>query len=239
MIILLLVMSIEARIDSLENAFTQNRELETLLALHECYLMTDQYHKSMSLLGQAERHFQKDADKSRIMFELGSVFMFVGEITKAHDMYLRLVSRYPKLDIANDAAERLYLIETARDDTVQMKRLINVVRLYETAQYEAATDSARVLLKTVVGAYAYYYLALSYRGLGDLTLTLGALEELNTEYPGHRVYEAVFLQASVYMILGELESAEEILQDLIVHEPNTVYALKARQKLEGLKVIQE
>jgi tetratricopeptide (TPR) repeat protein len=239
MIIFLLVLSIETKIDSLENAYARNRELETMLALHECYLMADQYHKSMSLLGQAERHFHKDADRSKIMFELGNVFMFVGEITKAHDMYLRLVSRYPKLDVANDAAERLYLIETARDDTVQMKRLINVVRLYETAQYEAATDSARILLKTVVGAYAYYYLALSYRGLGDLTLTLGALEELNTEYPGHKVYEAVFLLANVYMILDELVSAEEVLQDLIVREPNSIYALKARQKLEGLRAIQE
>lgn len=239
MIVLLLVLSIETRIDSLENAYGQNRELETMLALHECYLMTDQYHKSMSLLGQAERFFLKDTDRSRIMFELGSVFMFLGEISKAYDQYLRLVSRYPKLDIANDAAERLYLIETARDDTVQLKRLVNVVRLYETTQYDTAADSARVLLRTAVGAYAYYYLALSYRGLGDLTLTLGALEELNTEYPDHRIYEAVFVQASVYMILGELASAEEILQDLIVREPNTVYAFKARQKLEGLKVIEE
>jgi tetratricopeptide (TPR) repeat protein len=173
------------------------------------------------------------------MFELGDVFMFVGELDKAHDQYLRLVSRYPKLDIANDAAERLYLIETARDDTVQLKRLTNVIRLIETAQYLAAADSARVLLKTRVGAYAHYYLARAYRGLGDLTLTLGALKVLNDKYRGHRIYEAIFLEASVYMILGDLVSAEEILQELIVNEPNTIYAYRARQKLEKLKATQE
>jgi hypothetical protein len=70
-------------------------------------------------------------------------------------------------------------------------------------------------------------------------LTLGALEELNTEYPDHRIYEAIFVQASAYMILGELASAEEILQDLVVREPNTVYAFKARQRLEKLKAIEE
>ena len=136
MILLLLVLSIETKIDSLENAYAESRQFETLLLLHECYFLSGEYHKSMSLLGQAERYFAKDADRSRIMFELGSVFMFLGEISKAHDQYLRLVSRYPKLDIANDAAERLYLIETARDDTVQLKRLINVIRSIETAQYK-------------------------------------------------------------------------------------------------------
>jgi tetratricopeptide (TPR) repeat protein len=234
MILLFLLLYTEARIDSLENSFAQNRQIETLLALNECYLMTDQHQKSMALLGQNERHFKNDLDKSRIRFELGNVFMFAGEIAKAHETYLGLVGRYPQLDIANDAAERLYLIETVRDDTVQMKRLINVVRLYEIGQYEETVDSARVLLKSAVGAYAYYYLALAYRGKGDLTLTMSALEELNERFPGHKIYEAVFLQASVYSILGELESAEEVLKDLIVREPNTIYAVKARQKLERM-----
>ncbi len=239
MIFLLLVLSIETRIDSLENAYAESREFNTLLALHECYLATGQYHRSMSLLGQAERHFYEDTTKAKIMFELGDVFMFVGEIAKAHDQYLRLVSRYPKMNIANDAAERLYLIETARADTVALKRLGNVIRLCETAQYDEAADSARVLLRTAVGAYAYYYLALAYRGLGDLTLSLGALEELNTAYAGHKVYEAVFLQANIYLILGELARAQEILQDLVVKEPNTIYAHEARQRLEKMKAIEE
>jgi tetratricopeptide (TPR) repeat protein len=234
MILLFLLLNTEARIDSLEKAFAQNLQIETLLALNECYLVTDQYQKSMALLGQNERHFKNDLDKSRIRFELGNVFMFAGEIAKAHETYLGLVGRYPQLDIANDAAERLYLIETVRGDTVQMKRLINVVRLYEIGRYEETVDSARVLLKSAVGAYAYYYLALAYRGKGDLTLTMSALEELNERFPGHKIYEAVFLQASVYSILGELESAEEVLKDLIVREPNTIYAYRARQKLERM-----
>lgn len=235
MILFFLLLNTEARIDSLEDSFAQSRQIETLLQLNECYLVTDQYQKSMALLGQNERHFAKDADKSRIRFELGNVFMFAGEIAKAHETYLGLMGRYPQLDIANDAAERLYLIETVRDDTVQMKRLINVVRLYEIGQYRGAVDSGRVLLKSTVGAHAYYYLALAYRGIGDLTLTMSALEELNERYPGHKIYEAVFLQASVYSILGELENAGEVLKDLIVREPNTIYAYRARQKLEKLE----
>jgi tetratricopeptide (TPR) repeat protein len=196
--------------------------------------MTDQYQKSMTLLGQNERYFKNDVDRSRIRFELGNVFMYAGEIAKAYDTYLNLMGRYPQQDIANDAAERLYLIETVRDDTVQMKRLVNVVRLYETGRYDETVDSSRVLLRSRVGAHAYYYLALAYRSKGDLALTQSALDELNRRYPDHKIYEAMFLQAGVYMIAGDLEKAGEVLEDLIVSAPNTIYAYRARQKLQKM-----
>lgn len=235
MIVFFLLLNIEARIDSLEHEFARSRQINTLLELNQCYLITDQYQKSMSLLGQNERHFKNDGDRSRIRFELGNVFMYAGEITKAYDTYLGLMGRYPQLDIANDAAERLYLIETVRDDTLQMKRLVNVVRLYELGHYDEAIDSARVLLRSNVGAHAYYYSALAYRSKGDLSLTLSALDELNARYPDHRIYEALFLQVSAYMIAGELEKAREVLEQLIVNAPNTIYAYRARQKLETME----
>lgn len=234
MILLLLFLNIDARTDSLEKAFAQKRQIQTLLELNRCYVKTGQFHKSMTLLGQNERHFSRIDDKALIMFELGNTLMFVGEIKKAHDLYLQLMSRYPQLEMANDAAERLYMIETVGQDTVIMKRLMNVVRLYETAQYDLAIDSARVLLNTTVGAHAYYYLALGYRGLGNLPLTLGALQELNSRHADHKIYEAFFLEASVYMILGEIDKAEDILKDLIVREPNTIYAVRAREKLSRI-----
>jgi tetratricopeptide (TPR) repeat protein len=196
--------------------------------------MTDQYQKSMTLLGQNERYFKNDVDRSRIRFELGNVFMYAGEIAKAYDTYLHLMGRYPQQEIANDAAERLYLIETVRDDTVLMKRLANVVRLYEIGRCDEAVDSSRVLLRSRVGAHAYYYLALAYRSKGDLSLTLSALDEMNARYTDHKIYEAFFLQASVYMIAGEVDEAREILEDLIVSAPNTIYAYRARQKLEAM-----
>ena len=233
--IFFLLLNIEARIDSLESEFTRSRQIETLLQLNQSYLITDQYQKSMTLLGQNERYFKNDVDRSRIRFALGNAFMYAGEIVKAYDTYLNLMGRYPHLDITNEAAERLYLIETVRDDTVQMKRLVNVVRLYEIGRYDEAIDSARVLLTSSVGAHAYYYSALAYRSKGDLSLTLSALDELNARYPDHKIYEAFFLQAGVYMIAGELEKAREVLEDLIVSAPNTIYAYRARQKLEKLE----
>jgi tetratricopeptide (TPR) repeat protein len=238
MIILLLVFSSEARIDSLENAFALNRQLETLLQLNECYLARSEYHKSIELLRSNQQLYPKDEDKSRVMYQIGDVLLFAGEIAKAHDTYLRLIGRYPRMDIANDAAQRMYLIEAARDDTVQLKRLINVVRLYETAQYLDAVDSARVLLKSLVGVYAHYYMALAYDAQDELPLSLSTIVELNEKYPKHSIHAATLLRADIYMRLDEPKKAREILEDLIVREPNTIYAFKARQKLELLDAIE-
>ena len=40
------------------------------------------------------------------------------------------------------------------------------------------------------------------------------------------------------MILGEIDKARELLEDLIVREPYTIYALRARQKLEKMERVQ-
>ena len=235
MILLFLVLSMDARIDSLENSFEQSRQIETLLELSECYIALGEYHKSIELLKKNDRYFINDLDKARLMYESGSVYLFAGDIVKAHDIYLRLISSYPKLEVANDAAERLYLIETAQGDTVRLKRLINMVRLYETGQHTPAVDSARQLLKTPVGAHAYYYLALVYNSMGDLSLALGALVELNKVYPEHRVIDAYLVMSDLYTALDKNKEAREILEDLIVREPNSIYAVKARQRLDKLE----
>lgn len=238
MILIFLTFSIATRIDSLESVLAQTRQIETLVELTTCYIATGEYQKGIESLRKNERFFSKEVDKSIIIYQQGNVFMFAGEIVKAHETYLGLLSRYPQLEIANDAAARLYMIEIARDDTVSLHRLINVVRFYETGQYTLAADSARALLKSTVGAYAYYHLALAYQGLDDLPLALGTLEELNRVHKGHRIFEATLLQADVYMLLGKSGDAEEVLEDLIVREPNTIYALKARQKLEKIMLVQ-
>lgn len=238
MILFFLALSMESRIDSLENAFSQSQQVQTLLELSKCYVGSGDYNKSMELLKKNERHFTKEIDKARLMYESGSVYMFAGEIAKAHDIYLRLIGTYPKLDIANDAAERLYLIEAARDDTAALGRMLNLVRLFETEQHEAALDTAKKLLKTQVGAYAYYFLALTYNAMGDLPMALGTLVELNKEYPDHRIIEALLLQADLYITLEKTKEARQVLEDLIVREPNTIYALKARQRLKELGEVQ-
>lgn len=235
MILLLLLFGVTPRCDSLEAILARDARIENLLELSRCYVAGTEYHKAVAVLKTHEQRFPGEADRARLMYETGRVYMFAGDLPKAHDVFLRLLGTYPSLEIANDAAERVYLLEAARDDTVQLGRLINVVRLFETGQYGPAVDSARILLRTEVGAYAGYYLALVYEATGDLPLALSALDELNRAYPDHRVHEAVLLQADVLAGLGKEKEAVEILERAIVRAPDTIYALKARRKLAALE----
>ncbi|UCD18982.1 MAG: tetratricopeptide repeat protein [candidate division WOR-3 bacterium] len=234
MILFVVLSSLQISVDSLENTMAQDPQIETLVQLNKCYLAEGEYHKSMELLKKYERHFVKETEKALIAFETGNAYMFAGDIVRAHDLFIRVVSTYPRSGIANDAADRLYLIEAARDDTVQLKRLVNVMRLLETEQYPAAVDSARRLLKTVVAPYAYYYLALVYTVMDDVPQALGALTEMRKEHPVHGVYDAVLLEADIYMRLDRKKEAREILENLIVLRPNTIYALRARQRLSSM-----
>lgn len=235
MILCLLFLNITPRCDSLEAVLARDLRIETLIELSRCYVAAAEYHKSIELLKRHERTFKKETDKACLMYETGSVYMFAGDVVKAHDVFLRLLGGHAASEIANDAAERIYLLEMARDDTTQLRRLINVVRLFETRQHARAADSARGLLKTRVGAHAYYYLALVYEAQGDLPLASGALEEMKRVYPDHRVHESAILQADIYAGLGKMKEAVGILEDAIVRAPNTIYALKARQKLAELR----
>ncbi len=231
MILFIILSSLQFRVDSLENLMVQDPQIETLLQLSRYYIAEGEYHKSMELLKKYERHFVQETEKALIAFETGNAYMFAGDIVRAHDLFIRVVSTYPRLGIANDVADRLYLIEAARDDTVQLKRLVNVVRLFETEQYPAAVDSARRLLKTVVAPYAYYYLALVYTAMDDVPQALGTLTEMRKEHPVHVVYDAILLEADIYIRLDRRKEAREILENLVVLRPNTIYALRARQRL--------
>ncbi len=239
MILCLLMLNIAYGCDSLENAFDRDPRIETLFELSRCHAAAQEFHESMEVLKKHGARFDQDTDKALIIYETGSVYMYSADIAKAHETFLRLISIYATLDIANDAADRLYLIESARDDTVQLKRLINVVRLFETGQHPAAADSAKGLLKTAVGPQAYYYLALAYREMGDLPQCLGTLAEMKKEYPAHALHGALLLEADVYISLGRKKEARQILEDMLVLEPGTIHALMARRKLAEIDSLPE
>ena len=235
MILALLLFGLTPRGDSLEAVFARDARIEDLIELSRYYVAGAEYRKALEVLKTHERRFTQGADRARLMYETGSVYMFAGDIAKAHETLLRLLGTFPALEIANDAAERVYLLEAARDDTVELRRLINVVRLFETGQHGAAADSARVLLGTSVGPHACYYLARAYEATGEMGLALSALEELDRAYPEHAIHEAVLLRADILAGMGKTEDAVEILEQAIVRAPDTIYALKARQRLAALR----
>jgi len=224
-------LGLEAKIDSLEAILNKNVQLPTVLELNKYYLRVGKIDEGNALLQKYERYLPSEG-RATVHFTLGDNHLFDGKILAAREEYLKLVSLYPHSDMANDALERLYLIETTRKDTVMFKRLAHTLYLFHTEQLSAAEDSLKNLLKTKIGAYAYYYLALVYREKDDIPHVLSTLKELNTTFPDHALHNATLFLAEVYLQTKNKKEAQKILEDMMVKEPTSIYGARAREMLK-------
>lgn len=227
---LLFYLEFDTKIDSLKASLIQNPQLSTVLELNKYYLSMGKFNKAINLLKEYENHF-KSEEKSVLDFNIGDDYFFAGKILEARDEYLKLVGRYPHSEIANDALERLYFIESARKNMILLKKLAHAICFYQTDQLDTAQDSLKTLLKSGVGAYAYYYLALTYEKKEDLSLALSAFEELNNSFPDHKIHNVFLLIAEIHLQLNNEKEAQEILENLIVEKPTSIYAVRAREML--------
>jgi TolA-binding protein len=209
----------------------QNPNSITVIELNKRYLQRDEFDNGILLLEKYETEFTQ-AEQPILMYVLANNYFFAGRIVPAREEYIKLISRFPRSEIANDALERIYLIEQARKDTVLLKKLAYAICLLETEQLERGGDSLKVLLKTTIGAYAYYYLALLYYAQDELALALATLQELNTSFPEHTIDTVFLLLAELHVQLSNKKEAREILENLIIKNPGSIYALRARHMLQ-------
>jgi tetratricopeptide (TPR) repeat protein len=228
---LLFILRSDTTIDSLESILEQNPNSITVIELNKRYLQRDEFNNGIMLLEKYETEFAQ-AEQPLLMYVLANNYFFAGRIVPAREEYLKLISRFPRSEIANDALERIYLIEQARKDTVVLKKLAYSICLLESEQFESGIDSLKVLLKTTLGAYAYYYLALLYYKQGELAIALATLQELNNSFPEHTIDSVFLLLAEVHVKLGSKKEARKILENLIIKNPASIYALQARQMLK-------
>lgn len=220
-------------VDSLEAALAREVRLPTVLALNTCYLRRGEYTRALELMADSEKKLPP-ADRPVIVFHRGDNYLFAGGILEAREAYLGLVADYPSTDIANDALERLYLIEKNRKDMLLLKRLTRAMGLAYTAQYSAAEDSLRLLIPTDVGIYAYIFLAHAYTEQGELPLALGVFDELHAHLPDHTVDQARIAHSMLYLQAGDTLHARDILEDMVIKNPQSLFADRARELLRGI-----
>lgn len=229
--LLLQIITTQQQIDSLEAIHKRKPVMDTALLLHKYHLQMNDYERGIEVLTEYEKYAPRE-EKADILFLRAETYFYRGELVNARAEYLRLVSTYPRDDIANDALERLHMLEALRPDTVLIKKLSHALFLNFTEQTAGAIDTLKILLSTSMGVHAYYHLALIYVNLDDLPLALGALRELDETYPAHHHLGAQLLKAYVYRTLGEKQEARTILEEIIVRNPNSIYAARARKMLE-------
>lgn len=220
-------------IDSLEAVLAHEVRLPTVLALNTCYLRRGEYTKGLELMAEFEKKLPL-SDRPTVVFHRGDNYLFAGNILEARDAYLGLVAEYPSAEIANDALERLYLIEQNRKDMLLLRRLTRAMGLVYTGQYSSAEDSLQALITTDVGIYAYVFLAHVYTEQVELPLALSAFDALNANFPAHTVDHARIAHGMLYLHIGDTLNAREVFEDLILRNPRSLYADRARELLRGI-----
>jgi len=231
--IFFLISDVEFRtkIDSLENLIAQKPQLSLILELNNLYRQAEKFDSGTIILRKYE-DVMLPKERPYLIYNIGENYLFAGKLLDAREHYLETTARFSKSEIANEALERLYLIEVARKDTILLKRLARSICAFEMENLKAAEDSLKNLLKTSLGDYAYFYLALVYNKKGEFPLALGALDELNKNSPNHSIHKAYLLYAEINLKLGNKKKTKEILEELIIKMPQTIYSVQAKELLK-------
>ena len=225
--LLILILSTNP-IDSLKSLLKEGPNLETILHLNRLYLEAREFRKGILLLKKYRRYLGPK-EQLLLIYTEAEDYLFAGDIKNAYKQYMEIVIRNPDDELANDALERLYLLETGRVDTTLLKKFVRAIYFYKLKEYHQAIDSLKTLLNSKIGVYAYYYLALVYDDMEDFAQSYAVLKEMRKAHPKNRIYDATILLAELALKLDKREEAKKVLEELILSVPNSIYTMRARE----------
>ncbi len=229
----LLFNDLTCNIDSLEAALANETRLSTVLALNTCYLRRGDYDKGLELLSRVEEQLPPE-DRPSIDLQRGDNFLFSDKPLDAREAYLKLVSEHPHDERANDALERLYLIEKTRKNMSLLKRLTRAMGLAHTRQYRLAEDSLLALIRTDNSGYAHTFLAQVYIEQDKVPLALTTFTALAAKFPDHTLDHARIAHGTLYLQTGDTLNAKAVFEDVILRDPGSLYADRAREILRSM-----
>ncbi len=229
--ITVIIMLHEPELDSIADRLGAYPPIESVIDLNYQYLERDAFNKAINLLRKYENTYQGES-QAKIEYAIAENYFFATRIIEARNKYLNMAQRYPSSVEANNALERLYQIEGMRRDTLIMKKIMYAICLMETNRFDACKDSLLKFTNSKLGDHAYFFLAQVYRRLGDLPMALGALLSINDQFSESRISGLVILKAEIYIESKDYNKAKLILENYLVNDPISIYAVKARQLLK-------
>ncbi|MCX7994346.1 MAG: tetratricopeptide repeat protein [candidate division WOR-3 bacterium] len=220
-------------LDSLQNLLAADFKFKYIIESNSAYLKAGLFDSACSFLKKYESWLGFE-EQAQINFLMGDNLFFKTDLFAAREQYLKTVAKYSNAKYANDALERLHLFESARKDTVMLKRLARGIYLYEIKELKLAEDSLKNLIKTDIGDYALYYLALVYNQKDEYNQALSAIEQLQKDFPASRIHQARLLVAEIYLKIGKEKEAVKILEEMVVKHPNTPSGIRSKEILKKL-----
>lgn len=220
-------------VDSLKDVLRRQPSMTHAVELNRRYCSEGRFDEAAKMLGAYEEQAPA-GEKGMVNFLIAEAHLFAGKFIDARQYYLQTAARFSSTDIANDALERLYLIEVCRQDTALMKRLVRALCYQATAQLVPAEESLKILIPTALGDYALYFTALNFEAQDKIPIALSALQELAVKFPNHTIHAVDILAARLHVRLKNYKAATALLESLIVRKPETIYAVQARAMLKEI-----
>jgi tetratricopeptide (TPR) repeat protein len=227
--IIFLLLSVS--LDSLKLLIENTKDFNCLLKLNDEYRRLGLFDTANKYLKNYEKLFGFE-EEAQLNYLIGENLFFKCALLNAREQYLITVARFSNARYANESLERLHLFESARKDTILLKKLARSIYFYEIKDFKHSEDSLKALIKTSIGDYALYYLSLIYYQNKNFDQALSALEELHRDFPANRIHQAILLKAEIYFSIGRERDGIKILQDIIIKKPNSPIGIRAREILK-------
>jgi len=214
---------------------------QSLILLSKIYLINEENDSAVKVLDNIIKNYLQIAPDEVLQakYNLAEMKFFDGDIDTAKIMFAELSSQ-TNLDIANDALEKVILIE-------QNKEMVRGLTLYAKALYfdkqKKYDDAISQLLEAEkiasggnLGERCLLLASeINYR-IAKFDSSLSIANRLITDYP-KSIYldQATFLKGNCYEKLGQRDKAIESYRQLITDFPRSVYLQEARNKIRLLR----
>lgn len=227
------LLSYQEQADSLRALIRRDPQFSYLQQLNQIYQHLGLPDSGIALLAQYLNILPAD-QRPRLVFQLGLDYFYTGQLTAAREKFLEAAALAPGADFANDALEKIYLLELGRRDTVEFKRLLTVLAQEQYGLPDSVPAKFKSLLEGSLADIAYFNLGRIALLLGQYAEALAAFNELNQKFPDHQFHRVFLYEAEIYLRLADTTRARDRLEEVLVKMPASIYAARARAILKSL-----
>ena len=229
-------------IENINKQFSRQKVTASALnLLAKIHLLKEENDTAEKIYDSVIRNFEKIAPDEVLLakYNLAEMKFFAGDMDTAKAMYKDLSSQ-TNLDIANDALEKVVLIE-------QNKEIVRGLALFAKAMYlekqkkygEAITEliqTSKVTQGTNLAERSLLKSAEVSLKIALYDSSLAIANQLRTDYPKSIYFDqSLMISGNCYEKKGERDKAIESYRQLITDFPRSVYVQEARNKIKILR----
>lgn len=227
---------------------SRSRELVnmTRVDLASCLIRMERLERAESLLTAVSSDGERGPVSEEALFLQGEIALFEGDYGRAAKTYRRLVRESPGCDFANNALERLMVIEaenTGDEPSPHLNRFASGARAMAMGRLEEAARifSDEGFMSSAIGEQALFAAALAYREAGENQMAVENLNRYIARYPGGFYVDRAFLNiGDIYLLKKETYSlARDAFNRVLEEFPDGPVSDQARGRLKQLESLDE